>query len=262
VPNLKAEVEIEELDEYLELQIEQMEFRHELQTIGLVPGTLVLDLQPASDLWVKSLSQLVGSDGKLVIASPNEGSMVAKYRNTSTLKTPLEKLSLDERIFDFSLARLVFSHLREPGKVLEEMVRVTKPGGKVVIADLDAGGFNHYPIPDYLEQQIRELFKEFHRLRIWDPHMGRKIFSLFQEACLENVRVHVLPYHVVAGNPQRLDMSEWDERISRLEQLVDLGLSRLSFDLKSFKHELHSFFQNPMRFSYTNMILVEGTRPQ
>ncbi len=45
------------------------------------------------------------------------------------------KMSFEDNLFDAALAHVVFCHLAEPENALDEMIRVTKPGGCVVVFD-------------------------------------------------------------------------------------------------------------------------------
>lgn len=45
-----------------------------------------------------------------------------------------------DNIFDISIAHVVFCHLAEPEKALDELIRVTKPGGCVAVFDNAIGG--------------------------------------------------------------------------------------------------------------------------
>ena len=51
----------------------------------------------------------------------------------------LMKMDLPDNTFDFAFARFVFQHLRDPRGALSELRRVLKPGGKLVIHDIDIG---------------------------------------------------------------------------------------------------------------------------
>jgi ubiquinone/menaquinone biosynthesis C-methylase UbiE len=49
------------------------------------------------------------------------------------------EMPLAENSFDFAFARLVFQHLPDPLGAMREIRRVLKPGGKLVIMDIDDG---------------------------------------------------------------------------------------------------------------------------
>ncbi len=45
------------------------------------------------------------------------------------------KMPFEDNVFDVALAHVVFCHLAEPEKALDEMIRVTRPGGCVAVFD-------------------------------------------------------------------------------------------------------------------------------
>ncbi len=56
--------------------------------------------------------------------------------NARFLEGAAESLPFREAAFDAVVSRLALHHLLDPGAALREMARVTRPGGRVVIADL------------------------------------------------------------------------------------------------------------------------------
>ena len=52
-----------------------------------------------------------------------------------------ERLPWQDGYFDAVVSMNVFHHLRSPVKVVAEMIRVVRPGGKVVVSDFDRAGF-------------------------------------------------------------------------------------------------------------------------
>jgi len=51
------------------------------------------------------------------------------------------RLSWPDGHFDAVVSMNVIHHLRSPVKVVAEMIRVVRPGGRVVLADFDRAGF-------------------------------------------------------------------------------------------------------------------------
>ncbi|WP_139902765.1 class I SAM-dependent methyltransferase [Clostridium thermarum] len=48
-----------------------------------------------------------------------------------------EKLPIDNDTVDYAMANMFLHHVEDPKKTIKEMVRILKPGGKLVITDLD-----------------------------------------------------------------------------------------------------------------------------
>lgn len=85
-----------------------------------------------------------------------------------------ENLPIEDNKVDYVMANMYLHHVNEPLLAINEMVRILKPGGKLVITDLDE--HNH----------------EFLRLEHYDKWMGFKrqnIEKWFLEAGLKNVYI-------------------------------------------------------------------------
>ena len=99
-------------------------------------------------------------------------------------------LPFEPDTFDGGWADRTFQHLVEPGTALAEMVRVTKPGGNVVVVD-----------PDYETQVVdvpdQELARRILRFRsdyaLRNGTLAHQMGRLFVEAGLSDVKVEAIP---------------------------------------------------------------------
>jgi ubiquinone/menaquinone biosynthesis C-methylase UbiE len=128
------------------------------------------------------------------------------------LKADLGALPLDSDSFDFSWSRFVFEYLPDPASALREMIRVTRPGGIVAIADLDAQLTQFYPQSPALAAGIDEA------LRLlagdgFDPCIGRKLFSLFKTHSLKHIKATAVPYQTYAGGLPPDAQTNWSQKL-------------------------------------------------
>ncbi len=223
--------------------LELIDFRKDMN--ALIVGTI----DPSARQLIQ---EKLGSKGSLTIADPAR----RKFGRTLTA----EPLQWDDESFDLVYAHFNLSSAKTPQHSLRELIRVAKPKGKVIVADYDGQDFNHYPLAPYLEKNLIELLQETSRLKIWDPQMGRKLYAFFFESGLQDVRVEVLPHRVTYGQIDSQEYEDWTRRLEELSTLQAKGSVQLSFDLDSFRSEFFAFFQNPTRFSYSSVILVEGMK--
>ncbi len=79
-----------------------------------------------------------------------------------------ENLPLKENTVHYTFANMYLHHVEKPINAIKEMVRVTKPGGKVVITDLDTHSY------DFLETEHYDRWKGFERndLKKWYLESG------------------------------------------------------------------------------------------
>jgi SAM-dependent methyltransferase len=108
-----------------------------------------------------------------------------------------------EADYDLVYARLFLTHLSDPVDALQRMVHATKPGGVVVVEDMDHSGIFCYPACPALKQHV-SLYNQIVRLKGGDPEIGPKLPALFREVGLQNLHLsHVQPAFI-AGEAKRI----------------------------------------------------------
>ena len=97
---------------------------------------------------------------ELTAAMLNTGRKLARQEGLENIAFQLgaaEQLAFDDNSFDVAITRYSFHHFVDPERVLTEMARVTKPGGRVIIIDILS--------PD--DVALAESYNYYERLR--DP---------------------------------------------------------------------------------------------
>ncbi len=174
----------------------------------------------------------------------------------------LESIPLEPGCADYVICRFVFEYLSDPQGVFNELARILKPGGKLVVGDLDYNCLTHYPLDPKLEEDLLRVVEALQANNFFDPYIGRKLYSFFHRARLEDIQVHFSAHHLFYGDLSATDEFNWTAKIDRLIELQRRETVRLDLDLEKFKERFFEFLKSPGRFSYTPLILVEGRRPQ
>jgi ubiquinone/menaquinone biosynthesis C-methylase UbiE len=126
--------------------------RHKmLKLLDPQKGHRILDVGCGAGDDVMALARLVGSEG-LVTGVDKSGAMITEAKKRSANSgLPVawvignaESLDFADDTFDSCRAERIFGHIEDPRNPLAEMIRVTRPGGRIVIyaLDVDALIFN------------------------------------------------------------------------------------------------------------------------
>ena len=116
-----------------------------LDTIGIRPGSRVLDVGCGPIGILGLLSEKVGPEGE-VVGLEREPRFVELARrevgrlglqNVTILEADALNNRLDSDSFDFVHERLVMVNVPERRELLSEMLRVTVPGGAIALQDID-----------------------------------------------------------------------------------------------------------------------------
>lgn len=109
------------------------------------------------------------------LASDYVGNDVAPRPGIESV-SPIESLDLPSDSFDIVLCTQVLEHVRHPHRALEEMTRVLRPDGHLLLST--HGVYPHHPDPgDYwrwTQQGFEAMFEDVDRLELVElqPHIG------------------------------------------------------------------------------------------
>ena len=185
----RSKDDLEEFIKKLELQaLETAEERIPLYLeVGLKDANLILDVGCGSGVVTRDIARL--TKGKVIAIDGSKDMVdVAKkvlknFKNVELRIEPAEKLQFKDNTFDIVTCNLLLMWASDPQIVVNEMARVTKPGG-IVLATLepDYGGKLHWPE----DQKVDPIFagKAIEK-RGGDPHIGRKLRFIFVKAGLQ-----------------------------------------------------------------------------
>lgn len=167
--------------------------KHEtLNLMDLKPGHVVLDAGCGTGVDAVQMARLVAPSGHVygVDFSQEMINEAASQAAANDLPITFQQGSIYELTFAdnfFSRCRAdkTFQHLARPEVALRELIRVTKPGGKIVIADPDHDSLIiDTPYPDITRRFVR--FRSDHMAQGGIAH---QLYRMFKEQGLTNVTV-------------------------------------------------------------------------
>jgi SAM-dependent methyltransferase len=105
--------------------------------------------------------------------------------------------------YDIVYARYLLSHLSDPEAAVRVMMSATRPGGRVVLEDIDFDLHVAEPRPAAFDRYL-ELYEAVVRRRGGDPFLGRRLFGLSQRAGLQRVQAAVQVSVFTQGEEKRI----------------------------------------------------------
>lgn len=168
-------------------------------------------------------------------------------------------LPLEENSFDLVFCRFLMEYLPDKPLAVREMMRVCKPGGTILLQDLDGQLLWHFPEDAELRRNTERVIDHLASTG-FDPFVGRKLFSLCLGAGLTDVRVQLDPYHLYAGAIDERQFSQWRTKleIARPQLVTVLGSEDAA---RTYSEKFLGYLQNPETLTYSCLFTVTATKP-
>ncbi len=180
-----------------------------LERVGVRSGMRVLDLGCGSGQVSVELARLVAPEGEVIAIDADaevlkHARALARERGVEVRFEQRDALEDDgHRDLDLAYARFLLSHVRDPAATLARMRRTLRPGGVLVVEDVDfAGHFCHPPCAAF--ERYVELYVAAARLRGADATIGPRLPALLREAGLEAIEVDVVQPAFLDGDGKRI----------------------------------------------------------
>lgn len=164
-----------------------------LDRIGVGPGAHVLDLGCGPLGVLDLLAERVGGGGRVVGVDREERYLAMARSELDARGLADVELAAGDATgtglaagsFDLVHERLVLNNVPDPGAVVAEMVRLTRPGGCVALQDVDWLTWRCLPEHPDWERLARAV------AAVWsgDVHLGRRAPALLRAAGLVDVQV-------------------------------------------------------------------------
>lgn len=179
----------------LQARVWQAETKHLLDAVGLEKGWHCLDLGCGAMGILGLLSERVGANGRVtglemdakLLAAAEQYVKDANLTNVTLQQGDAYNSGFPAASFDLVHERFVFPHVAEPLGLLKEMMRLTKPGGIVVVQEPDHSSWNYWPYNKNWPRLL-QILEGALALR-GDINIGRRTFQLAHQAGLQNVQI-------------------------------------------------------------------------
>lgn len=234
---------------------------------GIRPGMRIADIGCGPGKITSTLFKLAspggsavgidGSETRLEYAKKHYGGQGTEFVSRNILD-PLDDLGT----FDFIWIRFVLEYYRKnTAELLGNVNKILKPGGILVLVDLDHNPLNHHGFPERLNKTLYTVLSILENSYNFDSHAGRKLYSYIYDMNYVDIDVDVSIYSLVFGKLKDLDYFNWTKKIEAAQKLIQYDFKEYKGGYDEFIQEYELYMKDPRRFSYTPLICCRGRKP-
>ena len=224
-------------------------------------GATVLDVGCGSGLDTVAMAHIVGPTGQVFGVDHDPGMLAeadqrARNENAGAWvqhrQADATSLPFEAGTFDACRSERLFQHLPDAAAALNEMSRVTKPGGMVVALDTDWGSLS----TDTTEVDVERRLSRFHAEQLTANGLsGRQLYRLFKKQGLQDVSFEVFPVVVTDyAFARQITSSDKLEREAIARNIVT------EEELRRFRADREQTDREGVYFGYCCMMLVAGQK--
>lgn len=240
--NILSEVLASSTREFLE----RIHFQNGMKGLDMGCGTGEVTLQ---------LATMVGTKGKVTGIDRDATSIkIAQEKAARKNKTNVDFIQKDifewkdsAGAYDFVYSRLFLNQLSQPLAALQKVHQSLKTGGMAMVEDMDFSNYYCYP-NCYAFDRYLELFIEIKKRQGTDANIGNKLFSLFQQAGFQKVKVQLIPPTFLNLNHKpiaSLTLENSSDILLQEELTTSTELQALLFELKAFENRQDTLITLP-----------------
>ncbi len=232
-----------------------------LAILDLGPGQQVLDVGCGPGIHTLEIARRVEKTGCVVgidydpvmIGIAHQRAQTAGVDSWTThIPAAAARLPFRANSFDASQSERLFQHVDDGAAVLDEMIRVTRYGGKITVADSDWCTLSIDTPETEIERRIVRFLPDLFR----NGYAGRQLYRLFKERRLADVQVEAHP--IIWTDWKTFRATSFSIKDLN-NQLVESG-TVTEEELQHFLTSLEDAQRRGVFFASGNIILVIGIK--
>ncbi|HTI12995.1 MAG TPA: methyltransferase domain-containing protein [Dictyobacter sp.] len=249
------------------------ERRNMVRDLLIAEGSFVVDAGCGPGLWTHLLAEAVGVEGRILGIDISSEALITAQRRTGTnawnrpevvyRRASLEKIPVKPGEVDLIFSANVSQYLADPVAIFRSMRSYLRPGGRLVIKDIDFGTMRFSNVDPDLQHRVFEARARWEQERVQhdyayeDSWVGPKLAHYLRAAGYLDVVEHT--YTIVRHAPLSADFRFYLQGIAAwfvCEDAPYLSKEDIAAWNSCFQSEQHSVFdQDDFTYEETEYVV-------
>src|SRR3982074_2423935 len=224
----------------------------ELLSVGCGPGVILREVC-ALDASIRAAGLDISDERVQEAKQRNRENAQANF-----VRGDAQAMDFASSSFDLVYSRMLLEYLKDKEGAVNEMVRVCKQGGVILLQDLDGQLLWHYPEDPGVQGTVEKMVRGLAATG-FDPFVGRKLFSLAHRAGLKNIDVQAECYHLIAGEIEPTILAQWGLKL----EIATPQLARWwgsESEAREQSRRFLEYLRRPDTLTYSTVFTVSGEK--
>ena len=172
-----------------------------VEFLQVEPNTRVLEV--GSGLGILAAEVAAAAENVQVVGLECSGEQIAAAARSPAVRYvqgDAHRLPFEDRSFDLVYARYLLEHVCDPARVLTEIWRVLRPGGRIAVMENDVTLVRFDP-PCPAFDEVWTKFAKYQSQLGGDALIGRRLFRLLKDTGFEEIELSFQPEVHWSGSP-------------------------------------------------------------
>ena len=228
-----------------------------LQRAGIRVGMTCLDLGCGAGEVTFEIARITGPTGRVIGMDMDSVKLqLARDRASKESVTNIEFRKVDvfqwneDSVYDLIYVRFLLTHLPECERVVPKLLGALRPGGALVVEDINFDGYVSHPANSAHDRYVG-LYQEVVRRRGGNADIGPKLRSILAGAGLQEVGLNIVyPEHKEGSGKEisLLTMIGISEAVLAEKLIAEAELREVISELERYTRDMHSIICGPRVF--------------
>lgn len=251
----------------LELKTDKDAVKRQATWAGIGPGMRVLDVGCGTGITTKALAELVGQSGHVTgldFSAERLATAREQYGadNIDFIRHDIHQPYHSAQPYDAMWTRFFLEYFKAgQQQIVVHSVASLKPGGIACLADLDNNSLGHSGMSERLQQTLLDVISRLEKDFDFDPYAGRRLYGHLCKLGFQDIACTVEMHHLIYGKIEEKDSYNWLRKVEVAAQKSGCPFTAYGGSFDAFHREAQAFMSDPLRFTYTPLIIARGLKP-